>query len=345
MDTLNMNDDKDMQDPNRVSDPGSNVVVLLVDDQMMVAEGIRRMLFDEPDIIYHYCNNPHEALERAIEIQPTVILQDLIMPDIDGYALVDAYRSNETTKNIPVIVLSTKEDPKDKSLAFERGANDYLVKLPDKIELVARIRAHSKSYITQLQRDEAFKALRELQSELEKSNVELQKLSNLDGLTGIANRRSFDEFIAKECLRSARENTTLSLIIVDIDYFKPYNDNYGHLAGDGCLREVACALAEVVHRPADLVARYGGEEFGVVLPNTDIAGAEKLAQKLCEKIRSMKITHEFSEVTDHITLSLGITSGVACEASSPSDLILQADEALYSAKDSGRNCYKIFKKK
>ncbi|NOX91115.1 MAG: diguanylate cyclase [Gammaproteobacteria bacterium] len=326
-----------------MSNSDSNAIVLLVDDQMMVAEGIRRMLVDEPDIIFHYCNNPNQALEKVIELEPTVILQDLIMPDIDGYALVDAYRNNKKTKNIPVIVLSTKENPEDKSLAFERGANDYLVKLPDKIELVARIRAHSKSYLTQLQRDEAFKELRELQSKLEKSNVELQKLSSLDGLTGIANRRSFDEFIGKECLRSARENTTLSLILIDIDFFKPFNDNYGHLAGDGCLRQVAAALDEMVHRPADLVARYGGEEFAVVLPNTDVNGAKKLAKKLCERIRLLKIPHEFSDVTNHITVSLGITSGVACEGISPSDLILQADKALYLAKELGRNCYKISK--
>ena len=325
------------------SDSDSNAIVLLVDDQMMVSEGIRRMLMSESDIIFHYCNDPSQALEKVIAVQPTVILQDLIMPDIDGYALVDAYRDNEKTKNIPVIVLSTKEDPEDKSLAFARGANDYLVKLPDKIELIARIRAHSKNYLTQLQRDEAFKTLRELQSELKKNNDELKKLSSLDGLTGIANRRSFDEFIDKECLRSARENSTLSLILIDIDFFKPFNDNYGHLAGDGCLRQVAVALDEVVQRPADLVARYGGEEFAVVLPNTDIQGAEKLAKKLCEKIRSLKIPHEFSEVTNHITVSLGITSGVAYEGISPSDLILQADKALYLAKELGRNCYKISK--
>ena len=315
--------------------------VLLVDDQMMVAEGIRRMLANEPDIVFHYCSDANQALAQIIELKPTVILQDLVMPDIDGYELVDTYRANKQTKNIPVIVLSSKDDPQDKSLAFERGANDYLVKLPDQIELIARIRAHSKSYLTQLQRDEAFRALRELQAELEQSNIELQKLSSLDGLTGIANRRSFDDFLAKECLRSARENTALSLLLIDIDFFKPFNDNYGHLAGDDCLRKVAAALDEVIHRPADLVARYGGEEFGVVLPNTDTAGAIKLAEKLAEKMRDLNISHDYSDVAKHITLSIGITNGVACEGTSPADLIQKADQALYLAKESGRNGYKV----
>jgi len=324
-------------------DQSGRAVVLLVDDQMMVAEGIRRMLVDEADIEFHYCNDPGQAVLMATDIQPTIILQDLIMPEIDGYSLVKAYRENDKTRNIPIIVLSTKEDPNAKCLAFERGANDYLVKLPDKIELIARIRAHSKSYLTQLQRDDAFQALRELQVELEMSNAELQKLSSLDGLTGIANRRRFDEFVNNECLRSARENTVLSLILIDIDYFKPYNDNYGHLAGDGCLRQVASALSEVVHRPADLVARYGGEEFVVVLPNTDIDGAIKLADILCKKIRSLNIPHEHSEVADHLTLSLGITSRIACEGSSPTDLIALADEALYQAKESGRDRYVVAK--
>jgi two-component system chemotaxis family response regulator WspR len=323
------------------NDTPAGSVVLLVDDQMMVAEGIRRMLVDEADITFHYCNDPNQAVSMATEIKPTVILQDLIMPDIDGYTLLKAYRANEATRNIPVIVLSTKEGPEDKSLAFERGANDYLVKLPDRIELIARIRAHSKSYLAQSQRDEAFQALRELQQELEKSNEELQKLSSLDGLTGIANRRRFDEFIAKECQRSDRENTSLSMILIDIDYFKPYNDNYGHLAGDGCLRQVAGALDEVISRPADLVARYGGEEFGVVLPSTDMDGAIQVAKVLGEKIRSLAIPHKFSTVTNHITISMGVANKVAGESASPNKLIDRADKALYRAKDSGRDNYQV----
>jgi two-component system chemotaxis family response regulator WspR len=316
-------------------------VVLLVDDQIMVAEGIRRMLNAEKDIEFHYCSDPAKAVRLAEQLKPTVILQDLIMPDIDGYTLVKSYRKETTTSNIPVIVLSTKEDPHDKSIAFENGANDYLVKLPDKIELIARIRAHTKAYLTQLERDEAFRKLGELQKELQRSNAELQKLTCLDGLTCIANRRRFDDFIRKECLRSARESTTIALILIDIDYFKLYNDNYGHLKGDECLQKVAAALQKAVQRPADLVARYGGEEFAVILPSTDASGAMKIADSLRHTVEALELSHAYSPLTNIITISMGIACKVANEKTSPADLIEMADEALYEAKNAGRNQSKV----
>jgi len=312
-------------------------VVLLVDDQVMVAEGIRRMLQSESDIAFHYCADPSKAVQMATELQPTIILQDLIMPEIDGYTLVSNYRQNKETSNIPIIVLSTKENPNDKSTAFESGASDYLVKLPDKIELIARIRAHTKNYLTQLERDQAFIALGELQKQLKSSNAELQKLSCQDGLTGIANRRRFDSFIQKEFLRSAREGTTLSLILIDIDYFKLYNDNYGHLMGDDSLHKVAQALQRAVQRPADLVARYGGEEFAVILPNTAATGALNMAESLRLMVESLEIPHAYSPLCDIVTISMGIACKVAVETSSPSELIAIADEALYEAKNAGRN--------
>lgn len=333
--TINMAMDPDQsREVTPPTDELGRLVVLLVDDQRMVAEGIRRMLASEGDIEFHYCAEPKKAVAMALAIRPTVILQDLIMPDMDGYTLVNDYRAEPETQNIPVIVLSTKEDPKDKSKAFERGANDYLVKLPDRIELIARIRAHSRSYL-------AHQALRETQAKLEQSNAELKKLSCLDGLTGIANRRRLDEFLRMECLRSVRDDTPLSLILIDIDFFKPYNDHYGHLAGDECLRQVARSLDEAVQRASDLIARYGGEEFAVILPNTDLSGARRIAHELCEKIRSLEIPHEYSQVADIVTISLGVVSRVACENLSPSDLINLADAALYEAKETGRNRYVV----
>jgi len=333
--TINMvMDPEQSREAESPADDLGRLVVLLVDDQMMVAEGIRRMLASEEDIEFHYCAEPKKAVAMALEIRPTVILQDLIMPDMDGYTLVNDYRAEPETQNIPVIVLSTKEDPKDKSKAFERGANDYLVKLPDQIELVARIRAHSRSYL-------AHQALRETQAKLEQSNAELKKLSCLDGLTGIANRRRLDEFLRMECLRSVRDDTPLSLILIDIDFFKPYNDHYGHLAGDECLRRVARGLDEAVQRASDLIARYGGEEFAVILPNTDLNGAKRIASELCEKIRSLGVPHEYSQAADIVTISLGVVSRVACENLSPADLINLADAALYEAKETGRNRYVV----
>ncbi len=315
--------------------------VMLVDDQAIVAEALRRMLAEEADIEYHYCADPANAIKEAIAFQPTVILQDLVMPDIDGLMLLKFFRSNPETIAVPIIVLSTKEDPKIKSRAFELGASDYLVKFPDQLEVVARIRAHSRSFLAQRQRDEAYDALREMQKELEVKNAELERLSSQDGLTGIANRRRFDEFVTKEWMRGAREGQTLSLILIDIDHFKPYNDNYGHQGGDDCLRKVAAALASAVRRSGDLVARYGGEEFVVVMPGTDAEGAANIADSLRAKIEALNLPHEFSGTADHITISLGVATMVPEADKKAEDLIEAADRALYEAKESGRNRYRL----
>ena len=315
--------------------------VMLVDDQAIVAEALRRMLESEEDIDYHYCGDPAKAVEEAIAFAPTVILQDLVMPDIDGLMLLKFFRSNSNTKAIPIVVLSSKEDPKVKSEAFELDASDYLVKFPDKLEVIARIRAHSRSFLAQQQRDEAYRALRELQKELEAKNVELERLSSLDGLTGIANRRIFDEFISNEWMRAARDGTPLSLVLIDIDHFKTYNDNYGHQGGDDCLRQVAHALAATVNRPSDLVARYGGEEFVVVMPGTAREGAIKIADALRTGIDSMNLPHAHSSTADHVTISLGVSTVVPTNDGKPEMLIEKADGALYKSKESGRNQYQF----
>jgi len=315
--------------------------VLLVDDQAIVAEALRRMLADEPDIEYHYCSDPVQAINEAVSFKPTVILQDLVMPDVDGLMLLKFFRSNPQVSSVPIIVLSTKEEPKIKSEAFELGASDYLVKFPDKIEVIARIRAHSRSFLAQQQRDEAYRALREMQKELEAKNSELERLSSLDGLTGIANRRIFDEFIKREWLRAARDGSSISLILIDIDHFKKFNDGYGHQGGDDCLRKVARTLASTVKRPSDLVARYGGEEFAVVMPGTDREGALKIAEALRSGVDSMNLTHEFSTTADHVTISLGVATMPPSGTTAPEELITKADEALYQAKEAGRNQFQV----
>ena len=314
------------------------IVVFVIDDQMMVIEAVRRMLSSEPDIEFHYCNDPVNAIEMAINIDPTVILLDLVMPEIDGMKLVRFFRQNKKTEDIPIIVLSSIEAPIDKSAAFSAGASDYIVKLPDRIELIARVRAHSRSYMNKRERDEAFRELHKIKAELEESNNALQLLSCLDGLTGIANRRRFDEFMENEWKRAAREDSTISLIMIDIDSFKSYNDNYGHLKGDETLQQVVSVLSKSINRPADLLARYGGEEFVVVLPDTTMKGALQLAKSLRKNVEQLAIPHQYSEVSDKVTVSMGVA---CCEPelrhNSVASLIGAADEALYKAKANGRN--------
>ena len=219
----------------------NRTMVLLVDDQPMVAEAIRRKLAGLPDIDLHYCADGLEAIKQANSIKPSVILQDLVMPSIDGLDLVRLYRANPGTAETPIIVLSSEEDPAIKSNAFAAGANDYLVKLPDRIELIARIRYHSRAYTNRIQRDEAFCALRESQKQLMEANLELHRLTNEDSLTGLKNRRYFDERINEEWNRSVRDKSFhRSVLLIDVDDFKQYNDTNGHLAGDrSILRSVA----------------------------------------------------------------------------------------------------------
>ena len=343
-------DDKSKEIVNDPSVLMRRAVVLLVDDQAMVAEAIRRMLVDEQDIEFNYCSDPRAAIQTAISLNATIILQDLVMPEIDGMMLVRFYRANPASRDIPIIVLSSKDDPSIKSEAFSNGANDYLVKLPDKVELIARIRAHSRSYMAQAERDAAYQALRELQRQLENSNAqleesnrELHRLSSLDGLTGIANRRQFDKMLDQEWQRALRNCTELSLIMIDIDYFKLYNDTYGHQAGDDCLKSVALTLDRIVHRPSDVVARYGGEEFALVLPETDTPGALRVAEKLRDTVTRLNIRHEASKVTDKISLSIGVATMNPRGSESPDMLLAAADDALYRAKHAGRNRIEVAK--
>jgi two-component system chemotaxis family response regulator WspR len=312
------------------------VMVLLVDDQPMIGEAVRRALSGVAGIDFHYCSDPERALEVAVQVKPTVILQDLIMPNVDGLTLVRRYRENQATANIPVIVLSTKEDAAVKGQSFAVGANDYLVKLPDNVELVARLRYHSRAYLNQVQRDEAYRALRQSQKQLLEKNLELERLTNLDGLTGLSNRRYLDEYMAVEWSRAIREHTALSVLMIDVDHFKLYNDSYGHVAGDQVLKSVADAIRSGSERPADLATRYGGEEFLVILPATPYSGAACMGEKLRRRVERLDIAHAGS-THGHITVSIGGASTYPAPGDSALSLIQAADRELYTAKKEGRN--------
>jgi two-component system chemotaxis family response regulator WspR len=234
------------------------------------------------------------------------------------------------------MVLSTKEEARLKAHAFAVGANDYLIKLPDQLELVARIRHHSRGYIGLLQRDAAYRSLRASQDELARANQELQKLAALDGLTGIANRRRFDEAIAIEWQRARRQQGTLALLLCDVDCFKSYNDGLGHPAGDLCLKKVAAVMTEQLKRPADLAARYGGEEFAILLPETGLDGALKLAEDCRRRLEALALPHP-GGVGGVVTMSIGVAVGTPTAGGSIEALVAAVDAALYDAKRSGRN--------
>ncbi len=255
------------------------------------------------------------------------------MPGVDGLDLVRQYRKHPALHAVPVIVLSTKEDPATKSEAFQAGANDYLVKLPDKIELIARVRYHTRAYLDHLQRDEAYRALRESQRELMRANLELERLTRIDGLTGLGNRRYFDEYLTAEWKRCQRTQSPLSVLMIDVDHFKRYNDAYGHLAGDDVLKQVARVIQEGSTRSTDLAARFGGEEFVVILTGVPQEGAVHVAERLVQGVRDLNIAHG----NDRVTISAGVATAWPDADGDPARLVNAADLALFRAKNEGRN--------
>jgi len=319
----------------KVPTPRTDIVVLLIDDQPIVAEAIRRLLAPIADVQFHYCRDPHQALETAEQIKPAVILQDLVMPGVDGLTLVRAYRANPGTADVPVIVLSTKEEAAVKGEAFLCGANDYVVKLPDSIELIARLRHHGMSYLHRVQRDSAYRALHESQRMLLLQNLELERLTHVDGLTGLSNRRYFDEFTTVQWKLAIRERTPFSILMIDVDDFKKYNDYYGHVAGDLVLKRIAQEIKARCQRPNDLVARFGGEEFvvGLCVP---LGGALVVAERICDSIVALDISHEASTVGNVVTVSVGGASTWPIHGEDYLPLIEVADLALYEAKRSGK---------
>ncbi len=254
---------------------------------------------------------------------PDLILLDIMMSDMDGYAVCEALKADERTRDIPVIFISALNETFDKVKAFSTGGVDFITKPFQPEEVLARVKTHL--------------TIRHLQQELEARNRELARLVNIDGLTQIANRRYFDTYLQHEWRRLAREQQYVSLIFIDIDYFKLYNDHYGHQAGDECLKRVAHVFEHVAKRPADLATRYGGEEFIIIMSNTDQHGAQHVAQDIQETLRQLHIPHARSTVSSFVTCSMGIACTIPNQACSTETFVGIADEALYLAKAQGRN--------
>jgi diguanylate cyclase (GGDEF)-like protein len=289
--------------------------VLIVDDMVSNIEILSGVLGTEYEVLF--ATSGKDALDVVYDQAPDLILLDVIMPDMDGYEVCAKLKADEKTRDIPVIFVTAMDQEEDESKGLNAGVIDYITK-PFRSSIVkARVRNHLE-----------LKRYRDL----------LKELSTVDGLTGIPNRRRFDEVLESEWRRARRNQTPLSLLLMDIDFFKAYNDHYGHLAGDDCLRQLARGLAEIVRRPADLVARYGGEEFVLLLPDTDADGAIWVANRVQDKIKHLNIPHSHSAVADHVTFSIGVATLVPADDQTLFDLIQCADKLLYTAKQNGRNC-------
>jgi diguanylate cyclase (GGDEF)-like protein len=290
--------------------------ILIVDDAMENIQILHHALQDDHDVLF--AMNGAKAIEIAQNQRPDLILLDAVMPEMDGYDVCAALRALPATRDIPIIFVTALKTPEDETRALDAGAADFISKPVNAAVVRARVRT---------------------QMTVKRQSDALRALTLTDGLTGVANRRAFDETLDTEWRRCGRALVPVALIMVDIDHFKNFNDEYGHQAGDECLRKVSAAMRRAAARPQDLVARYGGEEFALLLPHQDTAGAEVVARKLLEEVALLGIGHAKSSAGNTVTVSMGVASIVPSERFDPGTLVKAADALLYRAKAEGRNRY------
>ncbi|MEB3215057.1 MAG: PleD family two-component system response regulator [Nostocales cyanobacterium 94392] len=326
--------------------PSKPPLILVADDDKAIRTLIREYMEDEGYRVVDVTNG-RECLDAYIALKPDLVLLDALMPVMDGFTccneLMQIARNNLTRalanfdtesyasttviaklwERTPILMITGLDDPDSVNRAFGAGASDYVTKPIHWAVLRQRVRRL-------LQQAQLYK-------QLEAANQALQQLANMDGLTGLANRRRFDQYLNTQWMNLAGSDKPLSLILCDIDFFKPFNDKYGHPAGDLCLQKVAAVLNGAAQKNQDLVARYGGEEFAVIMPNTNAPGAVHVAALMQSGVRELQVEHLESGVSNYVTLSLGVATTIPDFKSLPSNLILAADKALYQAKQEGRN--------
>ncbi len=302
-----------------MSDYNQKRKVLIVDDSPSNLMILGEVLTQEYEV--YVASSGRDALKKAALNMPDIILLDIMMPDIDGYEVCRRLKADEATEKIPVIFITSMNSEEDEVKGLSFGAVDYITK-PFRLPIVlARIKTHL---------------------ELKAKTDILENISSRDGLTGIFNRRRFDEGLTTEWKKAMRQKQPLSLIILDLDFFKLYNDNYGHLAGDECLKAVAETISATIKRAGDLAARYGGEEFVVLLPNTPQNDSVYIAEKIKKNVEELQIEHKYSLIASHITISLGVSTVIPEQNKEHQTLIDMADKALYQAKQAGKNTVRYF---
>ncbi|MBA5687560.1 diguanylate cyclase domain-containing protein [Rugamonas apoptosis] len=298
------------------TDLATNGRILIVDDAMENVQVLYQALRDEQEVLFAL-DGP-TAIEIARQQMPDLILLDAVMPGMDGYAVCAALRASPEVQDIPIIFVTALSQPEDETRALEAGAVDFISKPFN----VAVVRARVRTQLTVKRQADA-----------------MRELTLTDALTAVANRRHFNETLELEWRRCARSGMPLSAIMIDIDHFKHYNDEYGHQAGDLCLQKVAAAMKKCAARPQDLLARYGGEEFILLLPQEGLSGASAVARRILDEVDALALPHMASPTSSVVSVSMGVATVQPGETGDASLLVRGADEQLYRAKQHGRNRY------
>ncbi|AOW77723.1 hypothetical protein A3Q34_13210 [Colwellia sp. PAMC 20917] len=291
-------------------------IILIVDDDKANRKMLKELLQEQAKIIF--AKNGKQARELARKHLPDLILLDVIMPDISGFEVIDSLKNDPETMNVSVIFITGLANDDDEERGFNLGGCDYIYKPFKPNIVIARVMMHL---------------------ELIRQRKMLDEIAHIDALTGVNNRRKMDLVLKDEVAANKYEHTNLLVAILDIDYFKQYNDGYGHGAGDVALRQVGQALREICVRPRDFIARYGGEEFVIILPDCDKAGAEIMLSNIAQAIKDKKIKHQYSSVSPQLTVSVGAVVVKSSQSVVVANVMQKADSLLYQAKNNGRNQY------
>jgi diguanylate cyclase (GGDEF)-like protein len=303
--------------------------ILVVDDEVVARMKVGEAL-EQDGFEVILAEDGDAGIKAYLEHRPDLVLVDAVMPLLDGFEFCEKLKEIELNRLTPILMITSLDDDDSVEKAFAAGANDYVTK-PVNLSI---LRQRVKNLVLQSQQlKDRFKITEALQQD----NQNLKMLANLDSLTKLSNRRGFEQYIQQEWAKMLRVSAPLSLIMCDIDFFKNYNDNYGHPEGDRCLIKVGEALCQAVRRPGDLVARYGGEEFVVVLPNTNVQGATAVAENIRFAVKNLQVPHKFSAASNHVSMSLGVSTTIPTPGGDLNSLLESSDRALYEAKAQGRD--------